>query len=446
MIPDEKLKQAVQELEPVLGSQAKALWYKYLAASTTERKEGWRRKIKMVAEATLDRYSDKPILPPPSPESTKGELHLGKVIYPERPYSDFGLNRRELTKHVLITGMTGTGKTTAALQLLKQLDYKGVPFLVFDWQREYKKLRKSIGQVKILKTGMDSGFRFNPLKPPKGTPILEWLPKLVDVINHAFLGGYGTEYILRDVLLKAYKHTKTLEGSGEYPTFNLVRQYLKKNLLKGRQEWWNQTAIRILENRTYAGGLGPTLKNETNTNLKPLLKQKSIIEPDRLSENDKTFLAEALLLWIYEYRKNQGETKRLRHAIIIEEAHNLLSKAKERRAGTETIMEATLRMIRKFGESVVAIDQEPSKLSDSIKANTNTKICFTLGNGKDIRDTVQSMELSLEQRKYLDVLQVGQAIMKVKGRIEKPILVRFPKHETPIPHEEKTKRRSILRE
>lgn len=232
MIPDEKLKQAIQELEPVLGRQAKALWYKFLAARTPERKESWRRKIKLIVEATLDKYSNKPILPPPSSKTTPGRLHLGTVIYLDRPYSHFGLNPEELTKHVLITGMTGTGKTTATLQLIKQLDSHGIPFLVFDWQREYKKLRRSIEQIRVLKTGIDTGFRFNPLKPPKGTPILEWLPKLVDVINHAFLGGHGTEYILRDVLLKAYKHTKTLDGSGEHPTFNLVRQYLKKNFSK----------------------------------------------------------------------------------------------------------------------------------------------------------------------------------------------------------------------
>ncbi len=99
-------------------------------------------------------------------------------------------------------------------------------------------------------------------------------------------------------------------------------------------------------------------------------------------------------------------------------------------------MESTLRMIRKFGESIIVIDQEPGKLSESIKANTNTKISFTLGNGRDIEDISKSMELTREQEKYLDVLKVGHAIIKVKGRIEKPVMIHFPKYESPLPKKE----------
>lgn len=47
------------------------------------------------------------------------------------------------------------------------------------------------------------------------------------------------------------------------------------------------------------------------------------------------------------------------------------------------------------------------------------------------------MELSKEERKYLDRLKVGHAILKVKGRIEKPVMVLFPKFEvTPFKKEE----------
>ncbi len=434
MISDWELKEIVHQLEPVLGPQTKMLWYRFINAKTAQRKEAIGRKIRLLAEQFLDHYKDGIRLPPPTPEETNGQYHLGTIIYPDNPYSDFGLREDEFCKHIMITGMTGTGKTTATIQILKELKRNGKSFMVFDWQREYKKLRKSedLKDVKVLRVEKE-GFKFNPLIPPKGTDVREWTAKLVDVINHAYLGSYGTEYILRNLLIKAYGHTKTFEGSGEYPTFRLAREYLKKNFFKGRMEWWNQTAIRILDNLTYEGGLGPVLNTEKRTNLKELLKEDVIIELDTLSNDDKKFLTEALLLWIYEFRKNQGETSEFRHAIIIEEAHNILSKKKEKTEGGETIMESTLRMIRKFGESIIVIDQEPSKLSESIKANTNTKITFTLGNGKDIEDISTSMELTREQRKYLDILKVGTAIIKVKGRIEKPVMVLFPKYETPPP-------------
>jgi len=432
MIPDEKLKEMVQQLEPMLGPQTRILWYKYLNAKTPQRKEAWRRRIRILGEKVLDNYKDEIRLPPPLPSETTGEYQLGMVIYPDKPYSLFGLREDEFCKHVMITGMTGAGKTTATLQIIKELKRHKKNFMVFDWQREYKKLKRQeqFKDLWVLRVGRDSKFRFNPLIPPKGTDPREWLAKLVDVINHAYLGSYGTEYILRDILVKAYKHTEKLEGKKEYPTFKLVQEYLKKNFFKGRMEWWNQTAIRILESLTYEGGLGPVLNMEKKTNMKELLKNDVIIELDALSSDDKKFLTEALLLWIYEFRKNQGETQGFRHAIIVEEAHNILSKKKEKSEGGETIMETTLRMIRKFGEAVMVIDQEPSKLSESIKANTNTKITFTLGNGKDIEDISKSMELSKEERKNIDLLRVGHAIGKVKGRIEKPVIIYFPKFET----------------
>jgi DNA helicase HerA-like ATPase len=430
MISDEKIKEIVQMLEPVLGPQAKILWYKYLNSRTPQTKESWRRKISLLGEKFINQYENGVRLPPPEPGETTGEYQLGTVIYPDRPYSIFGLKEDEFCKHIMITGMTGTGKTTAAIQILKELRKHNKNFMVFDWQREYKKLKKleEFNDLRVLRVEKDS-FKFNPLIPPKGTGVREWAAKLVDVINHAYLGSFGTEYILRDLLIRAYKHTKTLEGKEEYPTFKLAKEYLKKNFFRGRMEWWNQTAMRILDNLTYEGGLGPVLNTEKKTNLKELLKSDLIIELDALSNDDKKFLTEALLLWIYEFRKNQGETQEFRHVILIEEAHNILSKKKEKTEGGETIMESTLRMIRKFGESVIVIDQEPNKLSESIKANTNTKITFTLGNGKDIEDISRSIELTRDQRKYLDMLEVGHALVKVKGRIEKPIMVYFPRFE-----------------
>lgn len=157
-----------------------------------------------------------------------------------------------------------------------------------------------------------------------------------------------------------------------------------------------------------------------------MLKKDIIIEMDCLSDSDKIFFTEALMLWIYEYRKNEGKRERFKHAIIIEEAHHVLSHKKEIEKGEETIIETLLRMIREFGESVVVIDQEPSKLSASIKANTYTKITFNLGTAKDSMEIGECMNLDKEQIESIDKLMVGQAIVKLKGRCSKPLLCFFP--------------------
>ena len=83
-------------------------------------------------------------------------------------------------------------------------------------------------------------------------------------------------------------------------------------------------------------------------------------------------------------------------------------------------------MIREFGESVIVVDQEPSKISNSILANTNCKICFNLGNGKDIDTISKSLNLKLNEIRYIDKLNIGHAIVKMKDRFSEPIHVRFP--------------------
>ncbi len=130
-----------------------------------------------------------------------------------------------------------------------------------------------------------------------------------------------------------------------------------------------------------------------------------------------------MILWLYELRRNEPTGETFKHALVIEEAHHVLSEKKERSEGVETIMETCLRQIREFGEAVIVLDQEPSKLSNSINANTHTKISFSLGANKDMNDTSNELQT---QETNLALLGVGEAMVTVRGRIIRPILVRFP--------------------
>lgn len=157
-----------------------------------------------------------------------------------------------------------------------------------------------------------------------------------------------------------------------------------------------------------------------------LLHQPVVLELDALADADKIFLVEALILWLYHYRKNSAVRDRFVHAVVIEEGHHVLSEFRERAAGAETIMETCLRQIREYGESVIVIDQEPSKLSNSIKANTYTKITFNLGNGRDIADMSRCCALTPDEERCIKLLDVGQAIVTLKGRATVPLHVAFP--------------------
>ena len=250
--------------------------------------------------------------------------------------------------------------------------------------------------------------------------------KLVDVIKHAYFVGDGVEYVLRRAIDVVYETCKFHDGQPvETPTFQAVRNFVLQQRLQGRMALWRASALRVLESLCFRHGLGPVVNTPAN-DFDKLLANDIIIELDTLADADKVFLTEAIILWLYEFRKNNAAREQFHHATIIEEAHHILSEHKERAEGAETIIETCLRQIREFGEAVIAVDQEPSKISNSINANTATKIVFNLGNGNDLRDMANCLGLNEEETGCIKQLRIGEAMITRKGRLTRPVLVRMP--------------------
>jgi hypothetical protein len=424
-----EVKDLIRKLKPVMGRKADALWYSYLW-DKKDRKNSDIDVLRILADKKVRfNYDPDIVLPPCEKSKIEGEYYLGDIYYAGRFYCKFGLREDEFIKHILIIGMTGTGKTNTAYQLLTQLRLKNKPFLIFDWKKNYRDLIQIplFRNLKIHTVGSDTNpFYFNPLIPPPGTDPKYWLTRLVNVIEHAYFVGHGVEYFLRKAIDVMYKKCGIYKGSTSYPTFRDIDLVIKKEYARGREMLWLASAKRVLSSLTFSGSLGDVLNTNRKFPVDDLLKRNVVLEMDCLSDSDKIFFTEALLLWIFEYRKNEGKREKFKHAIVIEEAHHVLSHKKELEKGEETIIETLLRMIREFGESVIVIDQEPTKLSDSIKANTYCKITFNLGTGKDSIEIGRCMNLSNEQLSFIDKLKVGQTIIKLKGRCHKPLLCFFP--------------------
>ena len=423
-------KELIRKLEPKIGARAANLWKWWLASDTSRDANENRQILRLLADTRLgDSYSEPIRLPPPPQSSLKGRFELGDVLYPESVFAPIGLRHEDFIKHILIVGMTGAGKTNLAYNLLKQLADAKIPFLVFDWKRNYRFLRAipSCKDLKVYRLGDDrSPFRFNPLIPPRGTHPKHWMTMLVDVIKHAFFVAHGVEYFFRKGIDHLYRQFGIYDGKTEFPTFTDLEKLLRKEFVRGREMLWMSSAKRSLASLTFSGLLGDVVNTRTQGDIASLLNNQVVFELDNLATIEKIFLIESLLLWIYHFRKSEQSRNELKHAILIEEAHHIVSGSQERAVGEETIMESIIRMIREFGESVIAIDQEPSKLSDSILANTNTKICFTLGNGKDITTMSRAMNLRNDEFRFIDKLKVGHAIVKMKDRFTEPIHVRIP--------------------
>jgi len=123
---------------------------------------------------------------------------------------------------------------------------------------------------------------------------------------------------------------------------------------------------------------------------------------------------EILFAYVYEYRlvKNHRD-EGLNHLFFLDEGKRVFSVYKERQSesGIPEIDELTAKM-REFGEGLVVADQEASKLTDSIKANTYTKLLLSTGDRKQFEAMTESMNLSQRQKEYAQKLGIGEAIVQ----------------------------------
>ncbi len=83
------------------------------------------------------------------------------------------------------TRIANEPKTNAAFLLLHELARLGIPFLVFDWKKNYRDLlgRRAFGDLAVYTVGRDDApFFFNPLIPPRGVAPREWIKKLIQIM------------------------------------------------------------------------------------------------------------------------------------------------------------------------------------------------------------------------------------------------------------------------
>ena len=64
---------------------------------------------------------------------------------------DFCLREKDFVRHICITGMSGSGKTNLALNILENLSTQRKPFLVFDWKKSFRPLLNKDGSISILR-------------------------------------------------------------------------------------------------------------------------------------------------------------------------------------------------------------------------------------------------------------------------------------------------------
>ena len=420
-----------RKLRPVIGDdKINELWLAYQTRTDSRSRSEILGMLYVMADRYLgENYEKKVLLSVPEKEIIAGEYPLGKIMYGGIQRHTFGLREKEWIQHVGIFGRSGSGKTNTVFVILWNLLQKKKPFLVFDWKRNYRDiLAHRLGKaIKVYTIGRDvSPFFFNPLIPPIGTEPRVWLKKLIEIMCHAYFLGEGVAYLLQKAIDATYSDFGVYSGTPEkYPTFLDVKNKLESIPVKGRSAQWMDSTIRTLGVLCF-GQFSGVLNTDKNSPVEELLKENAIFELDSLTNSDKTFFIEALLLWTHHFRMSEAERETFKHAIIIEEAHHILLRKKQEMTGEEVVTDIILREIRELGESIILIDQHPSLISMPALGNTYTTICMNLKHKADMRTIAESLLLDNEQIDFLGQLEVGTAIVKLQGRFFQPFLIQIP--------------------
>ena len=425
------IEEVFRKLRPIMGRQLDVLWQEYLVADGEVRKAIEQTLRVTLAQRLAETFeSEQVLLKPPPQEVADGQYPVGMIHYGKDGFYPFRLREEEFIQHIGIFGRSGSGKTNLAYLLLAGLAKAGKPFLVFDWKRNYRDLVSvpPFADLAIFTVGRNVvPFRFNPLIPPPGTQATVWLKKLIEVMCHAYFLGEGVTVLLMRAIDHLYRQAG-LYGDGKpisHPTMADVRDYLAAYGAKGREAGWMESAMRAVEVLCF-GEMGNVLNSPAPFDIARLLDHRVILELDALTNADKTFLIESLLLWIHHYRMGQQQREDFKHAIIIEEAHHILLRKKQEVTGEETVTDILLREIRELGESVLCLDQHPSLISKPALGNTYTTFAFNLKHRGDIAMIQDCLHLDGEQAGYLGRLEVGWAVVKLQGRWFFPFLIKLP--------------------
>jgi len=430
-LKSERIKKLCRKLRPVVGPRVDQIWKAYLIEDENG-KEEIEEYLKLLSASVISEglEKDEIFLFPPSQEKASGSYYLGDVLYNNKSLYPFGLREKEWIQHLGIFGRSGAGKTNLGFSIVLELVRNRKPFIVFDWKRNYRDLLSKPGfeDALIFTVGRNiTPLRFNPLIPPEGTDPKTWLKKIIEVIAHSYFLGEGVMYLLQKAINSVYRRFGVYDGSNNYPTFRDVLKWFDEYDAKGREANWLSSTLRAIS--TICFGEMNRLTNTGNQSIEQLLNKKVILELDALTQSDKIFFIEALLLWIHHYRLQEKERESFKHAVIIEEAHHILSGEKANLVGGESVMETTFREIREFGESLVILDQHPCQISLPALGNTYATIVMNQKHKKDVSAVAACMMLEDSEKDYLGNLEVGEAIVRLQGRIMKPFLIRIPEFE-----------------
>lgn len=374
--------------------------------------------------------------------TSSASITLGTYIDdPAKANSTAGFSKHQLTKHGLIVGVPGSGKTTALFNILHQLWYGDdlTPFMVLEPAKTEFRALKNIERFKenmlVFTLGDErlSPFRFNPFEVLPGIPLESHISRL----NACFIGAFDLFDPLPLLLDKAIRQTYASKGwydesiGGEYgvetPTLSdlcrTAEQVISSSGYSDKLRDDFRASLLQRLNSLRRGSKGRMLDTKQSIPFETLMSRPTILELDALNEDEKALLMMFLLSSVYEYCKIKRKSgSPLKHVLVVEEAHNLIGAtytSSEHRANpkeqTINLFIKMLAEMRALGEGILIADQLPTAIAPQAVKQTNIKILMRLTAKDDREEIGNTMDLSESEMKNVVHFKTGYAYIYHEG-------------------------------
>lgn len=371
-----------------------------------------------------------------------GDINIGMLKSANLQHS-IGLSLNDLTKHMLVVGTPGSGKTTFSVGLLDRLwKQHGIPFLVIEpAKNEYRALVQSIPDLQVFTPGKNyiSPFVFNPFVPPKNVRLETYKSTLKTAFAAAVSMSTPLDKIFEESISNCYSDFRWLDSytvDSDGTIFNI------SDFVKCFQETFE--AIGYTGDAKNIGRAGVVRLNSLATlfdnyfsiPIEDMLTKPTIIELAAIENSDqKALIIALLLLSILAYvNSNYVGEGNLKNVILLEEAHVLLDADTNAGQGdanpssiAQGLVKRMLAEIRSYGVGIIIADQSPRKVTTDVVALTDIKVAFRLVEAVDKQILSESTNMSDIQTQRLAKLKPGEAFLFF-NKLDEPEEVKTPNY------------------
>ncbi len=354
-------------------------------------------------------------------ESGRNGILLGSIKSVGGEFHEFRLQMDDLRRHVSVLGMTGSGKSTTAAKIVRQVAEAGLPVLILDWHNEYGRVVAASGG-RVVAPGKDS-FTLNPLEIGSSVDPVEHMAMVSDIFSDIYHFTHPQAYMFRNALQKRMGESI----SDESPTLSSLVKTIEAYPLRSAYD--NETKVALLRRLVplTQGQAGRALGGEAAVPVEGVIGSTLCVELGHLRDiQSRAIFAEVLLKMVHEEKVRRKGS--LDHLTVVEEARNLAPA--RRPEDPPSVGERMISELRKFGESMMFVAQFPSQIAAELVKNSGVKIVHRLSWPDDVSLIGQSLGLSVNQKEHLTKLAVGEAIVGMT-RLQQPILVQVMADQAP---------------